>query len=156
MFCIWCILIKSCKYLDSGIRFCKFATLHLMSIIGKKIYRSIGEQKNCVVLCFCHYLVIAIIYSHTYSVYIFPTQLTNNRPLTAHFHKEFYQYIYYIINFQNLYFDWKSGFVVFFMSETGEKSHNSTFQVNISVYNVTVQMRWKNEQDISPIFLKKL
>ena len=42
------------------------------------------------------------------------------------------------------------------MSETGEKSHNSTFQVNISVYNVTVQMRWKNEQDITPIFLKKL
>ena len=42
------ILIKSCKYLelDSGIRFCKFATFHLMSIIGKKIYRSIGEQKN--------------------------------------------------------------------------------------------------------------
>ena len=132
-------------YLDSGIRFCKFATLHLMSIIGKKIYRSIGEQKNWVLLCFCHYLVIAIIYSQIYSVYIFPTQLTNNRPLTAHFHKEFYQYIYYIINFQNLYFDWKSGFVVF----------NSTFQVNILVYNLTVQMRWKNEQGIPPTFLKK-
>lgn len=39
------------------------------------------------------------------------------------------------------------------MSETGEKSYNSTFQIKISV--VTIQMRWKNEQDISPIFLKK-
>lgn len=126
-------------YLDSGILFCKFATFHLMSIIGKKkIYRSIGEQKNWVVLCFCHYLVIAIIYSHIYSVYIFPTQLTNNRPLTAYFHKEFYQYIYYIINFLH----WK-------------KSTIQLFKLKISVYNVTFQMRWKNEQGIQPTFPKK-
>ena len=49
---------------------------------------------------------------------------------------------------EKIYFLWS-----LHMSEASEKSHNSTFRVKISVYNVIFSnYRWKSYQDITPTY----